>query len=100
MAGITAVDAIRSRMPWVGTGCPPGVGGPGLELCIRYRGDVLRAGVCLDDRPVPLALLDAYATEEIYAIDYIGGPRPQVRLYTELFLESGRPVRPIAFGCH
>lgn len=70
-----------------------------LDLCIRHRGNVTRPGVCLDDRPIPLAVLAAYAPEEIYAIDYVDGPGPQVRLYTLRFLESGRPIRPLAFGC-
>lgn len=124
-AAITAVDLVRSRVPWPTASCPPGVGGPGLpaggpgavpngsglsnpgqgspwgvlELCIRYRGTITQPAVCLDDKPISLAMLAAYFPEEVYAIDYIGGPRPQVRLYTERFLESGKPIRPFALGC-
>lgn len=116
----------RARMPWVPAWCPIRTAGgarpvpgsaagvptetsltdPGervLELgglCIRYRGDVVQPGVCLDDKPVPLAVLSAYGATEIHAIDYVGGPNPQVRLYTRQFLESGERIRPMAFGCH
>lgn len=124
-AAIDAADLARSRMPWVMTACPAGGGGARpvgalsaaeapdestlqdagqpmsspMDLCIRYRGAVTRPGVCLDDRPIPLAFLLAYGAAEVHAIDYIGGPKPQIRVYTERFLESGRPIRPIAFGC-
>jgi hypothetical protein len=70
------------------------------DLCIRYRGEVIRPDLCVDDRTVPAVFLSAYGAEEIYAIDYISAPRPQVRLYTERFMERGRRIRPLALGCH
>ena len=120
---IDAATLARSRTPWLPVGCPQGAGGgapaagtgvpnqnslrdPGervvelMDLCVRYRGGVTRPGICLDDKPIPLAMLSAYGASEIQAIDYIGGPSPQIRLYTRRFLESGRRIRPIAFGCH
>ena len=120
-AAIDALDLARSRMHWLPAGCPSGGGGTpapagtvpdesslrdpgqktplGLELCIRYRGGVRQPGICLDERPISHVVLTAYGADEIYAIDYVGGPAPQIRLYTERFLESGRPVRPLTFGC-
>lgn len=43
--------------------------------------------------------IEAADLEEIHSIDHIGGPWPQVRVYTERFLASGRSLRPVAFGC-
>lgn len=123
-AAVDAVELIRSAVIWPKTRCPGsalsgGTGVPGItdppnesslqdpgqqpswtmELCVRYRGNVVAPSTCLDDKPMPLPFLAAYGADEIYAVDYIGGVFPQIRLYTERFLESGRPVRPLSFPC-
>ena len=102
-SAIEAAELIRSRVPWPKVVCDTaGARGPAAapgSLCVRYRGAIARAGVCLDERPIPLAALSAYVAEEIHAIDFVGGPAPQVRVYTARFLASGRPIRPLAFGC-
>ena len=46
-----------------------------------------------------MAELIAYSSHEIHAMDYVGGARPQVRVYTTYFLESGKPLRPLGRGC-
>ena len=100
-----AMDLVPARMPWPRATCQQAVGdepsaGALDRLCVLYRGGVAEPEICLDDRPIPWVFLLAYGAEEIHSIDYVGGPRPQVRLYTERFLERGRPVRPLTFGCH
>ena len=125
---IDAVGLVRSRMPWPTAGCGGGSVGPTLvptagpggeptvpdqsslrdpgqrpwfttDLCIRYRGNVSSPRVCIDETPISPAMLAAYSAEEIYAVDYVGGAAPQIRVYTERFLESGKPIRPFGFGC-
>lgn len=41
----------------------------------------------------------AYGAEEIHSIDFVSGPRPHVRVYTQYFLKRGTPLRPLAWGC-
>lgn len=117
-----AADLAESRMHWMPAGCPAGGGGAGspggqggvpdesslvdpasrqgmrIGLCIRSRGRIVQPRIYLDERPVPYALLLAYAADEIYEIDYFGGgATAEIRLYTRHFLESGRPIRPLGF---
>lgn len=118
-----AVELMGSRAPWAVVQCPDNLGAtvypldqenppgestlvdPGqqvydpMEFCIRYRGRAIRPAVCLDDRPISVVELLAFSSAEIYAMDFVGGARPQVRLYTEGFLEKGRPVRPFTVPC-
>lgn len=120
---IIATELVRSNMPWMPQLCPasaaaarPASGSGGVpdetslvdpgqitwaweDLCISYRGGTVRPRVCLDDRSISTTFLAAYGADEIYAIDYIGGPRPEVRLYTERFMESGKRLLPISMGC-
>ena len=118
-----AAELLDSRAPWTVVQCPVSLGAtvypldqdnvpdestlvdPGQRMfdltqyCVRYRGAVIAPSVCLDDRPITVAELAAYGASEIYAIDFVGGPRPQARLYTERFLERGQPVRPFTLPC-
>jgi len=118
-----AAELVRDRSPWIVTGCPANLGAtvyphrdgppnestlhdPGqpmwvpTELCVRFRGRALTPRLCLDDRPITMVELTAYAADEIYAVEYYGSYPPQVRLYTTRFLERGKRVMPFAFGCH
>lgn len=99
-----ALDLVPSRMPWPRATCPANDDEQSAvdmrRLCIVYRGGITEPEICLDDRPVPFTFLDAYGATEIQGIDYIGGPRPEIRLYTERFLERSRPVLPLTVGCH
>jgi hypothetical protein len=119
-----ALDLLASRAPWAVVQCPDDLGAtvypldqenppdestlvdPGqrpyvpTEFCIRYRGRSIRPAVCLDDRPINGVELLAFGSAEIYAIDFVGGARPQVRLYTERFLEKRRTVRPFTVPCY
>lgn len=121
---ILAIELVESRGPWAVVQCPANLGAtvypsdqenppdestlvdPGqrtyvpTDFCVRYRGRAIRPAVCLDDRPITLVELLAYSSAEIHAMDFVGGARPQVRLYTEGFLEKGRPVRPLTVPCY
>lgn len=120
---VLAAELVESRAPWAVTSCPVDLGAtvypldqehppnesslvdPGqrvydpTQLCIWYRGRVIKPSVCLDDRPITLVELAAYGAAEIFAIDFLGGPGPQIRLYTERFLEEGKTVRPFTVPC-
>lgn len=95
-----AAGLVRSLTPWPARGCPPNPRDPeGLGLCVYYRGGVQEIPVCLDDRPAMMVELFAYGAAEIHSIDFVGGPRPHVRVYTRYFLERAKPLRPLAWGC-
>ena len=120
---VLAAGLVESRSPWGVTSCPVYLGAtvypldqdhppnessladPGqrvydpTQLCVWYRGRVIKPSVCLDDRPITLVELLAYGAAEIHAIDFLGGQRPQIRLYTERFLEEGKTVRPFTVPC-
>lgn len=119
-----AAELLESRAPWAVVQCPANLGAtvypldqdnppdestlvdPGeqvhvpTEFCIWYRGRAIKPAVCLDDRPSDVVELLAYSAAEIYAMDFVGGARPQVRVYTERFLERRRPVRPFTVPCY
>lgn len=99
----TAVDAaalVRSMKPWPTRMCSSNRGDPdGVSLCVYYRGGVQEIPVCLDERPTVMMELLAYGAAEIYSIDFVGGARPHVRVYTRYFLERGTQLRPLAWGC-
>lgn len=118
-----AAELLESRAPWAVVQCPDNLGAtvypldqdnppdestlvdPGqqpydpTEFCIRHRGRVIQPAVCLDDRPITVVELLAFSSAEIYSLDFVGGTRPQVRLYTEDFLEKRRTVRPFTVPC-
>ena len=92
-AGTNAADVVRSRIPYPIVSCHDDVS-PGL--CIRHRGGYVRPALVLDEMPAPFDVLYAYALHDIALIEFYGGHRPHVRVYTNDFLSSGKPIRPSA----
>lgn len=103
----TAASLVRSRMPNITRSCTGLTGGSmyvrpetdlssaadPLSLCIMSRGRLFRPNVFIDDVSVPFAMLWAYNTAELYAVEIYSGGRT-IRVYTTWYLESGRTLRP------
>lgn len=100
----SAVEVVRTRIPYITTICPEEDGGPRQavpwEFCIKYRGSVVRPVVFLDERRVPMEVIFAYHPAELYTVEiYAGGlgrfTAPQIRVYTTEFMKRGRALRPL-----
>lgn len=116
---VTAAEAITSLSPFRVVSCPgvateqdlgalkpgqamkpmyakPGAPGEGRGLCLWARGQLVHPTLMLDERKIPLEVLLAYQTAELFAVEYYGGGR-EIRVYTVEFVEKGRPLRPLGF---
>lgn len=112
----SAGELMRSRMPYITVKCPPRpvpgqspdeplpphppAGDVPWEFCIKYRGDIVRPIVFLDERRVPTEVVSSYHPAELYAIEIFAGimgryTSPQVRVYTTEFVRQGRRLRPL-----
>ncbi len=90
-----ALTAARWRSPYLPVPCDTALP---WKLCLRYRGNVVKPAVFLDDRRVPEEMLFGVQPAELYAIEFYGGPvRPQIRAYTIDFVEKGKRLRPLMF---
>jgi hypothetical protein len=104
-ANVTEVLGLRSPYPQIPCGASSGLmpagdlsGGPGdlQSFCIRWRGRVVAPEIFLDELPATFIELWSYQPAEIYAVEYYRGGR-EIRVYTNRFVEQGRPLRPRGF---
>lgn len=100
----SAVEVVRTRIPYITTVCPEEDGGPRQavpwEFCIKYRGGVMRPVVFLDERRVPMEVVFSYHPADLYTVEIYAGAlgrfkAPQIRIYTTEFMKRGRPLRPL-----
>jgi hypothetical protein len=104
-AAANAYELVAYRAIPARTVCPTrgGTGSVGNlsaagDLCVMSRGRVSPVGVCIDEMRSPPEALAAYPPQDIYAIESYDGGR-SIRVYTNWFVETGQPLRPLVLGC-
>ncbi|HEV2145821.1 MAG TPA: carboxypeptidase regulatory-like domain-containing protein [Longimicrobiaceae bacterium] len=110
--GPTALELVSTRALAARTVCP-GMAGTGSvgglsaagNLCVINRGRVVPVMICIDEERANTDALTAYTPQEIHTIEtYQGGigtsrTGVEVRVYTNWFVASGRPLKPRIVSC-